>query len=104
MVNINGEAIYETRKSPVSKEKRTDHKVFFTNKNKELFCIFTKWTDSVEINLLNGENVKNVNFLGYDKTIKWKLIEPNKLIIEIPKLTIDEIPCLYAWTLKIELE
>jgi len=103
-LNINGEAIYETRKPPVSKQKRTDQKVFFTSKNKELFCIFTKWTDSVAINLLNGENVKNVSFLGYDKTIKWKLTEPDKLIIEIPKLTIDEIPCLHAWTLKIEFE
>lgn len=103
-LNVNGEAIYGTKKSTLSKQKTTDQEVYFTNKNEELFCIFTKWTDTIEINLLDGENVKNVSFLGYDKMLKWKLIKTNKLIIEIPKLTIDEIPCLHAWTLKIEFE
>ena len=36
--------------------------------------------------------------------LKWELVKDNTLIIEIPKLTIDEIPCLHAWTLKIEFE
>ena len=103
-LNVNGEAIYGTRKSSVRKLKKMDQEAYFTSKNKKLFCIFTKWTDTVKINLLNGENIRNVSFLGYDKKIKWKLITPNNLIIEIPKLTIDEIPCLHAWTLKIEFE
>ena len=103
-LNVNGEAIYGTRKSSVRKLKGSDQEAYFTSKNKKLYCIFIKWTDSITLNLLNGENIKNVSFLGYDKKIKWKLIEPNKLIIEIPKLTIDEIPCLHAWTLGIEFD
>ena len=42
--------------------------------------------------------------LGYDGLIKWESVEGNKLKIQIPRLTINEIPCLYAWTLKMELE
>lgn len=103
-LNVNGEAIYGTRKSPVSKQKRTMQEAYFTKKNKTLFCIFTNWADTITINLLNGENIKNVSFLGYDKMLKWKLIKDNKLIIDIPKLTIDEIPCFHAWTLRIEFE
>ncbi|MCK5776855.1 MAG: alpha-L-fucosidase, partial [Bacteroidales bacterium] len=103
-LSVNGEAIYGTRKLPLSKDKRTDQEVYFTSKNKALFCIFTKWTNTIEINLLNGEKIKDVSFLGYDEILKWEIIKSNKLVIEIPRLTIDEIPCLYAWTLKIEFE
>jgi alpha-L-fucosidase len=50
-LKINGEAIYGTRKSSVDKQKRTNQKVYFTSKNKETFCIFTQWTDAIEIYL-----------------------------------------------------
>ncbi len=103
-LNVNGEAIYGSRKAPINNQKTTNQKVFFTSKKKELFCIFTEWTDSIKINLLDGQDVKNISFLGYNKAIQWKMIETNKLIIEIPKLTIDEVPCMHAWTLKIEFE
>lgn len=101
-LNVNGEAIYGTRKSSIVKLKSTDQEAYFTSKNKELFCIFTKWTNTISINLMNEENIKNVSLLGSDKAIKWELTKNNELIIEIPKLTIDEIPCLHAWALKIE--
>jgi len=103
-LGVNGEAIYETRKPSVDRQKRKHQQVYFTSKNKELFCIFTKWTDSIEIDLLEGENVKDISMLGFDGTLKWKLAEGNRLVILIPKLTINEIPCRYAWTLKIEFE
>jgi len=103
-LKVNGEAIYETRKMTIDKQKRTKEEVYFTSKKKELFCIFTKWTDTIEINLLKEENVKDISLLGYDGLLEWKLSENNKLIIKIPKLTIDEIPCMHAWTLKIEFK
>ena len=101
-LNVNGEAIYGTRKSSLKKLKKMDQEAWFTGKENKLYCLFTKWTDTITINLLKEEKIKNVKFLGYDEKIKWKLIRPNQLIIEIPKLTIDEIPCLHAWALKIE--
>jgi alpha-L-fucosidase len=103
-LNVNGEAIYKTRKSSVNRQKTKSQQIYFTRKNKELFCIFTKWTDKIEIDLLEGENIKNISMLGIDGFLKWELNENNKLMILIPKLTINEIPSIYAWTIKIEFE
>ena len=103
-LEVNGEAIYETRKSPIPKQERTSQEVYFTSKDKELFCIFTQWTDSIEIKLAEGEKIKEISMLSYDGVIQWELAEGNKVRIQIPRLTINELPCLYAWTLKIELE
>jgi alpha-L-fucosidase len=103
-LNVNGEAIYKTRKSSVNRQKTKSQQIYFTRKNKELFCIFTKWTDKIEIDLLEGENIKNISMLGLDGILKWELNEDSKLMILIPKLTINEIPSIYAWTIKIEFE
>jgi alpha-L-fucosidase len=103
-LEVNGEAIYNTRKSSIPKQERTSQEVYFTCKDKELFCIFTQWTDSIEIKLADGEKVKEVRMLSFDGAIQWELAEGNKVKIQIPRLTINELPCLYAWTLKIEFE
>ncbi len=102
-LSVNGEAIYGTREYTVSSVEGDNQTLYFTSKKNVIYCIFTKWNDTIRINLSPGESVKNVNFLGYGGQIKWKM-ENHQLRVEIPKLTIDEIPCLYAWTLKITLE
>lgn len=102
-LSVNGEAIYQTRKRAINNQKNADQEVYFTTKKDTLFCIFTKWSKEIEINLLNEENVKGIRLLGYDGTIQWKVNENHQLVIQIPQLTIDEIPCLNAWTLKVEL-
>jgi len=103
-LEVNKEAIYETKKHTVSNLKTKDQNLYFTSKKNEIFCIFTKWNDDIEIDLLTEKDVKNVSLLGYNGTIKWELTKANKQKIEIPKLTIDEIPCLHAWSLKITLK
>ena len=103
-LKINKEVIYGTRKHSVSNLKTEDQCLYFTSKKDEIFCIFTKWNNDIEIDLLTEKDIKNVSFIGYNGTIKWELTKANKLKIEIPKLTIDEIPCLHAWSLKIKLE
>ncbi len=103
-LEVNGEAIYETRKSPIPKQERTSQEAYFTIKDKVLFCIFTQWTDSIEIKLAEGEKIKEISMLSYGGVIQWELAEGNKVRIQIPRLTINELPCLYAWTLKIEME
>lgn len=103
-LDVNGEAIYQTRKRSVSDQKSENQEVYFTKKDGELFCVFSKWNDNIEINLLEGERVKSISMLGYDGEIKSRLTKENKLVIRIPRLTINKIPCLHAWTFKIELE
>jgi len=103
-LKVNGEGIYKTRKRPVTSQKTETQTVYFTSKEGTLYCIFSNWEDSITIDLLKKEKVKKINILGYDKTLEFEIIENNKLNIQIPKLSIDEIPCFYAWVLKIELK
>ena len=102
-LNVNGEAIYKSRKRAVTNQKTGNQTVYFTTKKENLYCIFTQWEDVIEINLLKEKKIENVSILGYDGKLEYKLIDDNKLRIQIPKLTINEIPCFDAWTLKIEL-
>jgi alpha-L-fucosidase len=100
-LNVNGEAIYESRKR-TTENKDGENDLYFTKKNDAFYCILTKWKNHVEIKLNEGENINNVTFLGYAGKVNWE-IKDNVLKVEIPELTIDKIPCLYAWTLKIEV-
>jgi len=101
-LKVNGEAIYLTRKSQVTRPERTGQDVYFTSKENELFCIFTDWTDTIEIKLSEGEDILSVSMLAYDGKIKWEIVKGNTLRIQIPRLTLNDLPCLYAWTMKIE--
>lgn len=103
-LDVNGEAIYGTRKHSVSSIKDENQHLYFTSKENVIFCIFTKWNDKIEIDLTSGEIVENVTLLGTNEKINWVVGDDNRLIIEIPALTIDEIPCLHAWTFKILLK
>ncbi len=102
-LKVNGEAIYGSRKYVVSNQKDDNQETFFTAKTGHLFCIFTSWNDLIEISLPAVEKVKEIRMLGINEKMKWTS-EGNVLIIEIPKLTVDEVPCLHAWTLKVELD
>ena len=102
-LNVNGDAIYGTRKYAVSSVKSDNQALYFSSKENEIYCFYTKWTDTIEINLPLKEKVRNVTLLGYKGNITWAIDKNNKLIVDIPRLTIDEIPCQYAWTLKIIL-
>lgn len=101
-LKVNGEAIYYTKKHNISGVKTNTQHLYFTSKETELFCVFTKWNPTIEIDLTTNNKVKEVTLLGYNEKLNWEITDSNKLLIEIPRLTIDEIPCLHAWSLKIE--
>ncbi len=101
-LKVNGEAIYGSQKRKVSSQMNGEQKLYFTTKADSLFCLFDQWSKEIDINLLDSENVKDVSLLGWDGEIQWKT-EGERLKIDLPKMGLDEVPCHYAWTLKIEL-
>ena len=76
--------------------------LFFTSDMENLFCIFDTWSSSIQLDLLETERVEKINLLGWEGAINWT-VEDHRLTIQIPNVTMDEIPCLFAWTLQIEL-
>ena len=102
-LRVNGDAIYGSRKSS-KYSKQEDNGVYYTQGEDALFAIFTKWPDGKLVLSLDSKiKPKSIRMLGVDQEIKWKK-EESKLIISLPQLTINKVPCLHAWSLKIELE
>jgi len=102
-LKVNGRAIYESKKRNISSQVNGEQKLYFTSKAGSTFCLFDQWSKELVVNLLDSEKVTDISLLGWDGDIRWKTAG-EKLIIELPKMGLDEIPCSYAWTLEFELE
>lgn len=102
-LEVNGEAIYGSRKRELHSQMNGEQTLYFTTKPGTLYCIFDQWSDEIRIKLLDNEAVVNVSLLGYEGSFPWKT-EGERLKIELPKMGLDKMPGYYAWTLKVELE
>ena len=101
-LNVNGEAIYDTRARKIQKENSNEIDFYFTENQSNIYAIFSDWKKGkININLENGEKISSVTLLGSTKKINWKQ-KGEKLEIEMPIIGIDENPCKDAWAFKIE--
>ncbi len=97
-LNINGEAIYETRKWDDS-DKNEISNVFFTKKGKDLYVICTKYPDST-LEIKGIKKASEVKLLGLNQDIKFK--KSGKTIkITAPQLSPNS-ELNNAWVFKIE--
>lgn len=121
-LNINGQAVYETRpwleygEGPtkmkgsghfVGKTAYCDKDIRYTRSkdNKTLYAITMGWPQSEELKLSivkvdNAVN-PNVTLLGYDKPIEFKVNDKKQPVITIPNLTENQRPCKYAYVFKL---
>lgn len=98
---VNGEAIYGSHVCKNASIKTAEQNIYFTTKEEAVYGIFDHWTQKIAFDLAPGQKVSEVSLLGYDGDIPWK-INGNQITIELPPLSIAEIPCHYAWTLKLK--
>lgn len=99
-LKLNGEAIYDTKKWPNAPEVNKESTLFFTQKEKNIYAITTKWKKQVVIK--NISKPAAVTMPGYTGKINFTY-KNNTLVITMPLLTPDIVPCNYAWVCKIEL-
>jgi len=98
-LDINGEAIYETRKWEGSKNNDQEN-IFFTKKGKDLYVLCTTFPEKPIV--VNGiGKAGNVKMLGADETVKSKK-SGNRLTITIPGISPVKNPSNYAWVFKLE--
>lgn len=102
-LEVNGEAIYGTRNRETNSQESDGTKLYFTTKVNVLYCLFSDWSHEITIDLLDSEKVSGVSLMGWDGDLHWKS-EGQRLRIELPKMGLDESPCLYTWTLQIDLQ
>jgi alpha-L-fucosidase len=98
-LNINGEAIYETRKWEGAKKNKTEN-VFFTTREKDLYVLCTEFP--AEPLVVEGiRKSGKVTMLGVDAKINAKK-SGKKITITIPELSPLTNPGQFAWVFKIE--
>ena len=102
-LGVNSEAIYHTRQTDLAKG--IQENILFTSRGNSLYGIITEWpTDVIKIKLeSNTIKVEDVSMLGIDYNIRWQQIG-DILSISLPLLTIDKLPCIYAWSLRIKIK
>ena len=76
--------------------------VFFTKKDNDLFAIVPKWPkDELVLRNVKVKDGSTIILLGTDMKVDYQQ-KGKDLILKVPYLTTDELPCEYAWTFKIK--
>jgi len=95
-LKVNGEAIYGTRAWRKVKEAG---KVRFTLKGRDAYAICLTWPEKelvLDVPKPNGE----VTLLGHGQPLK-SAYEGGKLRIEVPALSVNQLPCRHAHVFKL---
>ncbi len=76
--------------------------VFFTAKDDALYAITPGWPgDELVLKDVAADKRRTVvTMLGVDEPLAWTQ-KRDDVIIEVPQLSPDELPCLHAWTFKL---
>ena len=74
---------------------------FFTCKDNTLYAITPRWPGrQFKLNNLNPARDTIVTMLGWQEQLRWKAVDGD-IIIQVPQLSVDEVPCEYAYVLKL---
>jgi alpha-L-fucosidase len=98
-LDINGEAIYGTRKWESAGKNKSEN-IFFTKKGNDLYVLCTKFPEK-EIVIEGINKTGEVKMLGVNQKVKFKK-SGNKIVISAPAINPANNPSLYAWVFKIE--
>ncbi len=98
-LNVNGEAIYDTRQWEKASDVQTQEYVRFTKKGNDLYVILTTWNNQ-PVTVKGIKNLKNIQLLGSDKKVDYTNSK-GTITIQPPVLNYPEIPCQHAWVFKL---
>ncbi|MDI6448798.1 alpha-L-fucosidase [Anaerobaca lacustris] len=75
--------------------------IFFTTKGDTLYAITPRWPRSeLVIEDVEVSPNTNVTMLGVAQSVEWRRSGRN-VVVQVPGLSIDEVPCQHAYVLKI---
>ncbi|KAK7090733.1 alpha-L-fucosidase-like [Littorina saxatilis] len=103
-LKVNGDAIYGTK--PWRKQNDTTNSdVWYTTRSDAphvVYAMSLKWPKG---QLVLGAPMVNsqtsVTLLGYDKPFNWTAPASVGMVIDVPSLSVNDIPCLWAWVFEL---
>lgn len=99
-LDVNGEAIYESRSWSHAPQVDAETTQFFTCKGSDLYLLVTKWSDDpIDIEISGQAN--GVRMLGFSGDVKYEKTESG-FRIHPPRLNFSNSPSAVAWVYKIE--
>ncbi|XP_064470291.1 plasma alpha-L-fucosidase-like [Ornithodoros turicata] len=103
-LKINGEAVYSSRSWKTPNDPVSSFVWYTASKSGEVVYAFVlHWPPGSELSLggVQLEEGARIRMLGKDDDIKW-VSAGQKIVVHLPTMTIDMLPCQWAWVLKIE--
>mmetsp|Transcript_11606 Transcript_11606/g.22143 ORF Transcript_11606/g.22143 Transcript_11606/m.22143 type:complete len:474 (-) Transcript_11606:987-2408(-) len=102
-LHVNGESIYGTSAWPVCTKESNDAGIYYTVKGDTLYAHVMKWPEHqcVILRCIHPTSTPSkVTMLGVDdESLRWKLDDHGHLVVQMPALTPDRIPCQHVWVL-----
>ncbi len=97
-LDVNGEAIYGSKRWDDADLKLKKNGIYFTQKGDNIYVICFKWPRELDIKK-TGE-VSSVAFLGCNSELQFEQLGDG-IKIKMPNISPSELPCEHAWVFRI---
>ena len=99
-LDVNGEAIYGTRKWDGTDQNKNLEHVYFTRKGNDLYVLCTRFPET-PITVSGIARAPKVSMLGYNGSVRARS-GGGKVTITVPAISPANNPCDHAWVFKLE--
>ncbi|XP_064475899.1 alpha-L-fucosidase-like [Ornithodoros turicata] len=102
-LKVNGEAVYSSRPWKVQNDPLTSYVWYTSSKDgKVVYAFVLRWPTGCVLTLggVQVEHGSSVSMLGVEGTLEWEAMS-DRTVVHFPELTVDLLPCRWAWVLKV---